>query len=173
MAQNNSMSTGKFKRWADTPPFFKLKIETDRIPERLTQHLNLLISKLQRRHTCLRFLKFGHALNPAIRLAFVARAWPFLKVDVMIETPVGYCQKHLCDHDFVRKTTFGKSGQYKSIKHKARRLTARAIRLGLLLRPKSCELCANDQSIQAHHRNYFRPLWVTWLCRKCHGEAHR
>jgi len=53
----------------------------------------------------------------------------------------------------------------------ARQAVMVAIRSGKLKRQK-CEKCG-DQKTQAHHRDYSRPLYVQWLCAKCHGAAHR
>ncbi len=35
-----------------------------------------------------------------------------------------------------------------------------------------CALCASDQNVHAHHRDYSRPLDVVWLCAKCHHRVH-
>ena len=53
-----------------------------------------------------------------------------------------------------------------------RRLAARALEKGELVRPKTCELCCSEGKMEAHHIDYGRPLAVTWLCKKCHCKAH-
>ena len=67
-------------------------------------------------------------------------------------------------------------------KESARRMVARAIQRGSLVRATACELCGRHQDdpalirvrgrhqqvIQADHRDYDRPLKVTWLCIPCH-----
>ena len=40
-----------------------------------------------------------------------------------------------------------------------------------ILTKKNCELCANTNS-EMHHRDYSKPLLVTWLCRTCHLNLH-
>jgi len=35
-----------------------------------------------------------------------------------------------------------------------------------------CQLCATRDSVHAHHRDYARPLDVTWLCARCHHRMH-
>lgn len=55
-----------------------------------------------------------------------------------------------------------------------RLLVDRAVKSGLLIKPRKCELCCeNKKSIDAHHTDYGDPLKVIWLCRACHGKAHR
>lgn len=44
----------------------------------------------------------------------------------------------------------------------------RAVRSGRLVRPTSCERCGGGGPTEAAHRDYGRPLDVTWLCRPCH-----
>jgi hypothetical protein len=44
---------------------------------------------------------------------------------------------------------------------------------GLLVRPDRCSSCGDEGKIQAHHKNYSKPLDVEWLCVACHGRAHR
>lgn len=55
-----------------------------------------------------------------------------------------------------------------------RAITNKAVRNGLILRPCSCDLCGcASLDIDAHHKDYGRPLDVIWLCATCHGQAHR
>lgn len=45
--------------------------------------------------------------------------------------------------------------------------------LGILIKPKLCELCGKDhKNIQAHHEDYSKPLEVVWLCVQCHNDVH-
>lgn len=53
-----------------------------------------------------------------------------------------------------------------------RDITSRAIRDGTLVRPEKCEYCGCNGKIEAHHRDYGKPLEVIWVCRKCHGAFH-
>jgi hypothetical protein len=55
-----------------------------------------------------------------------------------------------------------------------RRMVSDAIRKGSLTRPKACDLCSGfEGGISAHHLDYGKPMDVMWLCRICHGIAHR
>jgi hypothetical protein len=45
---------------------------------------------------------------------------------------------------------------------------ARAIRLGILVRPDACASCGRVCRPDAHHADYTKPLDVAWLCRRCH-----
>jgi hypothetical protein len=56
-------------------------------------------------------------------------------------------------------------------RHKARWLTARAIRTGKLTK-RPCEVCKATTKVQAHHDDYSKPLDVRWLCLTHHVEHH-
>jgi hypothetical protein len=49
----------------------------------------------------------------------------------------------------------------------ARRKVAIAVREGKLTR-EPCGLCMSQHHVQAHHRDYSKPLEVVWICRRCH-----
>lgn len=57
------------------------------------------------------------------------------------------------------------------MKLRVRGQCAWAIKSGKLTR-LPCESCGATKS-EAHHEDYSKPLEVKWLCRKCHGAAHR
>ena len=75
------------------------------------------------------------------------------------------------------------------VKMKARSLSAKAIKDGVLVRPDSCEQCGRRHApwipeegvtrwgrvprrIIAHHPDYSLPLSVEWLCDRCHRLRH-
>jgi len=72
-----------------------------------------------------------------------------------------------------KKIREGSKRSYERHKLKAatRVITARAIQTGKLKR-QPCERCGASRT-EAHHEDYLKPLEVTWLCRKCHGQRHR
>jgi Arm DNA-binding domain len=48
-----------------------------------------------------------------------------------------------------------------------------AIATGKMKRPTICEGCKQpSKEIHAHHEDYSRPLWVSWLCPACHHGHH-
>lgn len=47
-----------------------------------------------------------------------------------------------------------------------------AIKKGVLVKPKHCEICQKEKPIKAHHENYARPLDVIWVCNQCHRHIH-
>ncbi len=63
------------------------------------------------------------------------------------------------------------------IKVKARREVKRAIEKGIIKRG-ICEGCGikpkkvnGTNIVHAHHSNYFKPLYIKWLCFKCHRKV--
>lgn len=56
------------------------------------------------------------------------------------------------------------------MKHEARWQVAKAIKLGLL-KKEPCIKCGNVKS-EAHHKDYYKPLKVIWLCREHHRAEH-
>jgi hypothetical protein len=60
--------------------------------------------------------------------------------------------------------------------YEAHQLVVKALKLGTLVRPKICSEChqPSDYPIQAHHKDYDKPLDITWLCFPCHRKQdHR
>lgn len=35
-----------------------------------------------------------------------------------------------------------------------------------------CSICGTDKHVHGHHKDYAKPLDVTWLCAKCHHRVH-
>lgn len=54
----------------------------------------------------------------------------------------------------------------------ARQSVMWAIRLGYMKKPDKCESCQKEIKVEAHHKDYKRPLEVEWFCRLCHMKLH-
>ena len=52
-------------------------------------------------------------------------------------------------------------------------LIYQAEKRGELIRPLLCEGCDEEKPLIRHHRDYSKPLLITWLCYSCHGKEHR
>jgi hypothetical protein len=46
-----------------------------------------------------------------------------------------------------------------------------ALRSGKL-KKKPCVICGSNKNLEAHHRDYDKPLDVVWLCRMHHSHLH-
>jgi len=55
-------------------------------------------------------------------------------------------------------------------KHIARGILNKAIHWGKITK-QPCEVCGKKR-VQAHHKDYSKPLEVIWLCRKHHRQIH-
>ena len=58
-------------------------------------------------------------------------------------------------------------------KYKARNAVQSALRRGSLTRPDFCSECGLICKPDAHHDDYYKPLEIKWLCRKCHAAIHK
>lgn len=43
---------------------------------------------------------------------------------------------------------------------------------GTITRPLLCETCKQEKILIRHHRDYHKPLEITWLCYSCHLKEH-
>jgi hypothetical protein len=60
------------------------------------------------------------------------------------------------------------------IREGARRILAKAVRNGMILKPAFCGDCGKTgEVIEGHHSDYSKPLQVDWLCKECHTKTHR
>ncbi len=59
----------------------------------------------------------------------------------------------------------------RKLKRAANVAVGNAVRNGRLVKAGRCHYCDCEDTIVAHHWNYYRPLDVTWLCLRCHRIA--
>ncbi len=71
----------------------------------------------------------------------------------------------------MREEDLEKQGDGNPVKMKAQNILNRAVKAGKIKRPSKCSKCGKTGKIQAHHKDYSKPLDVTWLCQTCH-PAH-
>lgn len=57
--------------------------------------------------------------------------------------------------------------------HRASTTLGRAVRSGMITKPKQCELCGETTKLEGHHEDYSQSLVVKWLCRPCHARIGR
>ena len=59
-------------------------------------------------------------------------------------------------------------------KYHAHNVFCAAKRDGKILVPECCSLCGvKSNDLEAHHKDYSKPLDVQWLCVKCHSDTRR
>jgi hypothetical protein len=52
-------------------------------------------------------------------------------------------------------------------------MVARAIKDGKIKKPKKCSRCDKKGKVLAHHKDYYKPLEVIWVCQVCHKQIHK
>lgn len=60
-----------------------------------------------------------------------------------------------------------------SPKRKAWNALYYALKTGEITKSDICEICGSTENIQGHHKDYNKPLEVTWVCQKCHVELDK
>lgn len=59
-------------------------------------------------------------------------------------------------------------------RYKANTAVSNALRDGRIVKPVRCQGCGEDGlELEAHHKDYGKPLEVTWLCIECHGDTRK
>lgn len=90
------------------------------------------------------------------------------------ETFMGYGNARYCPRPALcREHRYRAKTAQQSLAHT---LVAKAIKLGELVRPETCENCGLPQygaPINGHHDDYSKPFEVRWLCVSCHQQLHR
>lgn len=59
-----------------------------------------------------------------------------------------------------------------SLKEASRALFTYALEHGIIQPGHECNLCGATGRLEGHHTDYFRPLFVVWLCKRCHLKQH-
>ena len=58
------------------------------------------------------------------------------------------------------------------LKAKAHQYVLWAVRLNVLKKPLECQVCGLNKKLEAHHKDYEKPLEVLWVCKLCHENEH-
>lgn len=58
----------------------------------------------------------------------------------------------------------------RDVKFYSRQMLNNAVKLGIIKKPKICEICHQEKKLTAHHDDYLKPLDVKWWCYECHGN---
>lgn len=62
----------------------------------------------------------------------------------------------------------------KPLENHARCILNNAIRDGRILKPTHCSSCGiKPTRLFGHHKDYYKPLEVLWLCQPCHALEHK
>jgi hypothetical protein len=57
--------------------------------------------------------------------------------------------------------------------YQAQTAVGNALRDGKLVKGSSCVICGASDHVQGHHKDYGKPLDVTWLCSRCLHRYHQ
>lgn len=76
-----------------------------------------------------------------------------------------------------RKARLEASRRYRNspqgkMKQQARAVVNHAIRDGKITKPVACMDCGMVTKLEAHHKDYSKPLDVDWICKHCHENRH-
>lgn len=52
-------------------------------------------------------------------------------------------------------------------------LARKAIKQGLIIKARFCQICGLEKKLEGHHYDYNKPLEVIWCCRSCHATLDR
>lgn len=80
---------------------------------------------------------------------------------------------HLLSDEVFSETNFAL--QCSKAKSEARIKLSTAVKRGIVKKPRGCTKCGKavaSKNLHAHHKDYEKPLDVSWLCRKCHEDEH-
>ena len=55
---------------------------------------------------------------------------------------------------------------------KARNRITSLLSRGKIIKPTACKKCGKSGPVEAHHPDYRKPLYVIWICKPCHLQAH-
>lgn len=59
------------------------------------------------------------------------------------------------------------------LRYAANTLLGNAVERGKVKRPKICSMCKKKNKVFGHHKDYYKPLDVIWVCQICHKELHK
>ncbi len=48
----------------------------------------------------------------------------------------------------------------------------KCVAVGAMPHSSRCQQCGRDKPLDTHHPNYYHPLVIVWLCRRCHKREH-
>lgn len=104
-------------------------------------------------------------------------AWTFVldKLE-MIEQKINAIENWITDTSktYTRTVIISESKQRKQEIKECYLEYHRALRNGIINRPKKCDRCQSESDkIEGHHLNHSRPLDVIWLCKTCHGLTRK
>lgn len=113
----------------------------------------------------------------------------FRDLDLILECENSYGSKYYTCLECKRKRTkiyretkIGRKktneAVYRSTKKLAYRQKARAItqylkKIHKIVKPIKCGKCSKKVKLFAHHKDYYKPLKIAWLCGDCHRLEHR
>ena len=118
-------------------------------------------------------------------MEYCKHSHPLIKENIYIN-PAGYKECRVCTrgsharHVNKNKRNFLENNRIKQKKYRLKNKEKCRVysKVNMALRSRKlkkspCSRCGSMIRIEAHHKDYSKPLDVIWLCRKCHALRHR
>lgn len=139
------------------------------VPKRNAEFHNRSKDSLLRRNECkdcARIIHREQSFNRHQNGAYLARERERCRIKQAKRRKMGLANANLISSRLARNNW--------AIRNPVKKFAHNAANNARLCKPLSCESCGKHSALlHKHHKDYSKPLEVTWLCPPCHGIQHR